>query len=67
MDHLLAGLAVTPGTTVLQGIRAAVGPTTTVTYNQRGTGIDKTYRAAIAVVGETPYAEGSRSSRRDTA
>ncbi|GGR96501.1 beta-glucosidase [Micromonospora fulviviridis] len=50
--------AVTPGTTVLQGIRAAVGPTTTVAYNQRGTGIDKTYRAAIAVVGETPYAEG---------
>jgi beta-glucosidase len=50
--------AITPGTTILQGIRAAVGPTTTVTYNQRGTGIDGTYRAAIAVVGETPYAEG---------
>ncbi|MEH0844968.1 glycoside hydrolase family 3 N-terminal domain-containing protein [Micromonospora sp. CPCC 205711] len=49
---------ITPGTTILQGIRAAVGPTTTVTYNQRGTGIDRTYRAAIAVVGETPYAEG---------
>ncbi|MCI4065965.1 glycoside hydrolase family 3 C-terminal domain-containing protein [Micromonospora sp. R77] len=50
--------AITPGTTILQGIRAAVGPTTTVTYNQRGTGIDRSYRAAIAVVGETPYAEG---------
>ncbi|MFI7431193.1 glycoside hydrolase family 3 protein [Micromonospora sp. NPDC049836] len=49
---------VTPGTSILQGIRSAVGPTTTVTYNQRGTGIDRTYRAAIAVVGETPYAEG---------
>ncbi|GAA1412616.1 glycoside hydrolase family 3 protein [Catellatospora coxensis] len=49
---------ITPGTTILQGIRAAVGPTTTVTYHQRGTGIDGTYRAAIAVVGETPYAEG---------
>lgn len=49
---------ITPGTTILQGIRAAAGPTTTVTYNQRGTGIDRTYRAAIAVVGETPYAEG---------
>ncbi|MBM0259327.1 glycoside hydrolase family 3 protein [Micromonospora sp. 4G55] len=48
----------TPGTTILQGIRAAVGPSTTVTYNQRGTGIDRTYRAAVAVVGETPYAEG---------
>ncbi|MEV0429798.1 glycoside hydrolase family 3 N-terminal domain-containing protein [Micromonospora sp. NPDC050495] len=49
---------VTPGTSILQGIRSAAGPTTTVTYNQRGTGIDRTYRAAIAVVGETPYAEG---------
>ncbi|MCM0675924.1 glycoside hydrolase family 3 C-terminal domain-containing protein [Micromonospora phytophila] len=49
---------ITPGTSILQGIRAAVGPTTTVTYNQRGTGIDRTYRAAVAVVGETPYAEG---------
>jgi beta-glucosidase len=49
---------ITPGTTILQGIRGAVGPTTTVTYNVRGTGIDSTYRAAIAVVGETPYAEG---------
>ncbi|MDI1464996.1 glycoside hydrolase family 3 protein [Catellatospora sp. KI3] len=50
--------AITPGTTILQGIRAAVGSGTTVTYNQRGTGIDGSYRAAIAVVGETPYAEG---------
>jgi beta-glucosidase len=49
---------ITPGTTILQGIRAAVGPGTTVTYNQRGTGIDSSYKVAIAVVGETPYAEG---------
>ncbi|WP_319460300.1 glycoside hydrolase family 3 C-terminal domain-containing protein [Micromonospora sp. RTP1Z1] len=42
----------------LQGTRAAVGPTTTVTYRRRGTGIDRSYRVAIAVVGETPYAEG---------
>ncbi|MFU8851151.1 glycoside hydrolase family 3 protein [Micromonospora sp. SL1-18] len=49
---------ITPGTSILQGLRAAVGPTTTVTYNQRGTGINSSYRAAIAVVGETPYAEG---------
>jgi beta-glucosidase len=48
-----------PGTTVLQGIRAAVGPATTVTYQRDGTGIDGSYRAAIAVVGETPYAEGA--------
>jgi beta-glucosidase len=51
--------AVTPGTTILQGIRAAAGSGTTVTYNQDGTGIDGTYRVAVAVVGETPYAEGA--------
>jgi len=47
-----------PGTSVLQGIRAAVGQGATVTYSKDGTGIDSSYRAAIAVVGETPYAEG---------
>ena len=47
-----------PGTTILQGIRAAAGSATTVTYNRDGTGVDGTYRAAIAVLGETPYAEG---------
>ena len=47
-----------PGTSVLAGIRAAVGSGTTVTHHRDGTGIDSTYRAAIAVVGETPYAEG---------
>jgi beta-glucosidase len=51
--------AVTPGTTVLQGIRNTVGASTTVTYNATGAGIDSSYRAAIAVVGETPYAEGA--------
>ncbi len=48
-----------PGTSILQGIRAAVGSGTTVTYSRDGTGIDGSYRAAIAVVGETPYAEGN--------
>ncbi|GFJ94209.1 glycoside hydrolase family 3 N-terminal domain-containing protein [Phytohabitans rumicis] len=48
----------TPGTTILQGIRNAVGSGATVTYNRDGAGIDRSYRAAIAVVGETPYAEG---------
>jgi len=51
--------AVTPGTSILAGIRAAVSPGTTVTYSPEGTGIDGTYKAAIAVVGETPYAEGA--------
>ena len=49
----------TTGTTILQGIRATVSPGTTVTYNRDGTGIDGSYKAAIAVVGETPYAEGA--------
>src|SRR5215468_9796977 len=50
--------AVTPGTTILQGIRNTAGSGTTVTYNAGGSGIDSSYRAAIAVIGETPYAEG---------
>jgi beta-glucosidase len=49
--------ATIPGTSILQGIRVAAGPGTTVTYARDGTGVDGTYRAAIAVVGETPYAE----------
>jgi beta-glucosidase len=47
----------TPGTTILAGIRAAAG-SATVTYNAAGTGIDRTYGVAVAVIGETPYAEG---------
>lgn len=50
---------ITPGTTILQGIRNTVAPSTTVTYSANGSGIDSSYRLAIAVVGETPYAEGS--------
>ena len=51
-----------PGTLVrpdVVGIRAAVAPGTIVTYNADGTGIDGSYKAAIAVVGEPPYAEGA--------
>ncbi|GAA3454491.1 glycoside hydrolase family 3 N-terminal domain-containing protein [Dactylosporangium matsuzakiense] len=47
----------TPGTTILQGIRAAAG-SATVMYNAAGSGIDSSYNVAVAVVGETPYAEG---------
>jgi cellulase/cellobiase CelA1 len=50
--------AVTDGTTVLRGIRAAVSDPARVTYDRYGNGIDATYTAAVAVVGETPYAEG---------
>ncbi len=49
---------ITPGTTILQGIRNTVAASTTVTYNATGAGINNTYNVAIAVVGETPYAEG---------
>ncbi|TDD38239.1 glycoside hydrolase family 3 protein [Saccharopolyspora elongata] len=49
---------ITPGTTILQGIQQAVSSGTEVTYDRNGKGIDGSYRAAIAVVGETPYAEG---------
>ncbi|MDI1465303.1 glycoside hydrolase family 3 N-terminal domain-containing protein [Catellatospora sp. KI3] len=48
----------TPGTTILQGIRNTVGSGATVTYNASGSGIDSSYKVAIAVVGEQPYAEG---------
>lgn len=51
--------SVTPGTSILQGIRNTVASSTTVTYNATGAGIDGSYRAAIAIVGETPYAEGA--------
>jgi beta-glucosidase len=46
---------ITPGTTILQGIRNTGA---TVTYSRTGAGIDGSYDAAVAVVGETPYAEG---------
>jgi beta-glucosidase len=49
---------VTPGTTILDGIRQAVTPgASTATYRPDGTGIDGSYDVAVAVVGEPPYAE----------
>ncbi|CAM05671.1 beta-glucosidase [Saccharopolyspora erythraea NRRL 2338] len=47
---------ITEGTTILEGIRAAASGSE-VTYDRHGNGVDGSYRAAIAVVGETPYAE----------
>ncbi len=47
----------TPGTTILDGIQAAVDPGTTVTYNRRATG-RITGDFVVVVVGEKPYAEG---------
>ncbi|MEC3978486.1 glycoside hydrolase family 3 protein [Amycolatopsis sp. H20-H5] len=48
---------VTTGTTILQGIKQTAKPSSTVTYSKDGTGIDHSYDVAVAVVGETPYAE----------
>jgi beta-glucosidase len=48
---------ITQGTTILAGIKATVDPSTTITYDATGKGIDSSYKAAIAVIGETPYAE----------
>jgi beta-glucosidase len=55
---------VTEGTTVLQGIRSAVADPSRITYDRYGNGIDDSYTAAVAVVGETPYAE-MRGDRPD--
>ncbi len=46
---------VIPGTTILQGIESK---SSAVTYAKDGTGIDGSYDVAVAVIGETPYAEG---------
>jgi beta-glucosidase len=51
--------ATTTGTTILQGIRNTAAASTTVTFNATGAGINGSYKVAIAVVGETPYAEGA--------
>ncbi|PRW63316.1 beta-glucosidase [Actinopolyspora mortivallis] len=62
--------AITEGTTILEGIRQVSDAP--VTYDREGDGIDSSYDAAIAVVGEKPYAEyrgdspeGVRLSRQD--
>ncbi|MGC8595574.1 MAG: glycoside hydrolase family 3 protein [Candidatus Kryptoniota bacterium] len=49
---------ITQGTTILQGIKETVSPTTRVVYSADGTGAAGA-DVAIAVVGETPYAEGA--------
>ncbi|WP_158892042.1 glycoside hydrolase family 3 protein [Amycolatopsis anabasis] len=49
---------ITPGTTILDGIKQSAGKNSTVTYDREADGLDSSYRAAVVVVGETPYAEG---------
>lgn len=58
--------AITEGTTILEGIEAAVGENTTVTYSPAGNFDDVTDASGnpvkaeygIVIVGEAPYAEG---------
>jgi beta-glucosidase len=51
---------VTPGTTILDAIEAAVSPETEVVYDRFGRfeDVEGTASVGIAVVGERPYAEG---------
>jgi beta-glucosidase len=49
---------ITTGTTILQAINSAVSSSTQVIYSQDGTGGGGA-DAAIVVIGETPYAEGT--------
>ncbi|KGI81394.1 beta-glucosidase [Actinopolyspora erythraea] len=46
---------ITEGTTILEGLRQVSD--SSVTYNRHGDGINSSYDAAVAVVGEKPYAE----------
>ncbi|MFA4838132.1 MAG: glycoside hydrolase family 3 N-terminal domain-containing protein [Candidatus Neomarinimicrobiota bacterium] len=48
---------ITVGTTILEGIRRRAGNDIQVTYNDNGLGAEGA-DIAIAVIGETPYAEG---------
>lgn len=52
---------ITPGTTILQAIRATCSPTSSVVYDPRGEFSDRAGRppVGVAVVGELPYAEGT--------
>jgi len=51
--------AITPGTTVLEGISNIVSPGTAVTFSNDAVEPTAGYDAGIAVVGETPYSEGA--------
>lgn len=56
---------ITPGTTILEGIRRAVGPRTVVEYSRSGSfqgDVTAADAVCLAVVGELPYAEGKGDS-----
>lgn len=53
-----------PGTTILDGIRASVSPSSKVIFDKDGHGLDSSFSVAVLVIGEKPYAE-SEGDRRD--
>jgi beta-glucosidase len=55
---------ITPGTTILQGIKDAVGEGVTVTYNKRGRASVEN-DVALVFIGETPYAESNGDKTAD--
>lgn len=59
---------ITPGTTILQGIKNTVRSDVKVDYSKRGGGdlVTPNYDAAVVVIGETPYAEGNGDRTADT-
>lgn len=57
------GKVTSGGTTILEAIRHTVGIDSTITYSTDGSGIGKA-DVVIAVIGETPYAEG-KGDRKD--
>lgn len=59
---------ITPGTTILQGIKNAAGSDVKISYSKRGGGdlVTPKYDAAIVVMGETPYAETDGDRTEDT-
>ncbi|MDF2532300.1 MAG: carbohydrate-binding protein, partial [Clostridia bacterium] len=59
---------ITPGTTILQGIKNTVGSDVKVDYSKRGGGdlVTPNYDAAVVVIGETPYAETDGDRTADT-
>ncbi|WP_313896281.1 glycoside hydrolase family 3 N-terminal domain-containing protein [Streptomyces sp. YIM 98790] len=54
---------VTEGTTILEGLREVAGDASRITYHREGHGMDSSYDVAVAVIGETPYAEGHGDRR----
>ncbi|WP_411080710.1 glycoside hydrolase family 3 N-terminal domain-containing protein [Streptomyces sp. cmx-18-6] len=49
---------ITPGTTILEGMRKAAGNPGSLTYSRDASAATEGYDVGVVVVGETPYAEG---------